>query len=94
MLSWFATFTLRLKLIGLAVGGALLTILYFYSRWKIAASAAASAAQKADALEATRELEQRIAERRLELNLRQKAVRDELSKRTTRDALEDQGWGP
>ena len=93
-MTWLVALPLRLKLWGLAVGGVLLTILYFYGRWRIAASAAASAARKADALEATRELEQRIAERRAELSVQQRTVRDELSKRTTRDAFEDQGWGP
>lgn len=94
MISWFAAIPLRLKLISIAVAGALATIGYLYLRWRIAASKAASATQRAQALEAARKAEQRIAERRAELREKQRLVREELAARQTRDAFQDQGWGP
>ena len=94
MIAWLAGFPLRLKLIGIAIAGLLASLGYFWLRWRIAASKAASATQKAEALEAARKAEQRIAERRAELRERQRLVREELAARTMRDGLDGQGWGP
>ena len=94
MASWLIGLSLRLKVALLGAAGVAAALLYLWGRWRIAAAAAVSAKAKAGALQATHDLERRIAERRLELGVAQRKVRQQLADRKARDALEDQGWGP
>jgi hypothetical protein len=94
MLAWFGTLGLRFKLWGFAAVGVLLLVGGLYTRWRIAASRAASATQKADALEAARKAEIRIAERRSELREKQRMIREQIEASKIRDGLDSQGWGP
>ena len=93
MAGWLIGLSLRFKLFAGAVFGVLLVVGYFYARWKIAASKAVSATARANALDATRELEKRIAAQRMQLSLRQRKLREELGQHTQRDYF-DGGWGP
>lgn len=88
-----AAIGLRMKLWGLIALGVLVLVGGLWARWRIAASRAASATQKAEALEAVRETEARVAKRRLELSLKQRALREEIAARKAMDFF-DQGWGP
>ncbi len=94
MIGWLTTLPLRLKLIGIAVAGALATIGYLWLRWRIAAGKAASATQKAAALEAARRAEIRIVERRAELREKHRLIREQIEASKVRDGLDGQGWGP
>ena len=85
--------TLRLKLYALVALGAISAIGYFWLRWRIAASKAASATAQAERLEATHNLERDIALRREKLAERQAKLRAEIAERDNRDFF-DGGWGP
>ena len=93
MIAWLTTLGLRAKLIGLAIGGVLLSIGYLYVRWKIAAKRATTATAKAERLEETHEAEVKIEAKRDQLAEKQRKVRAEIAKATKRDYFE-QGWGP
>ena len=94
MIAWIATLGLRIKLYALAGVAALLFVGGLYVRWKMASAKAAKQEQRADALDAARSSERRIAEKRLELGIKQRQIREELQARKERDAFSDQGWGP
>ncbi len=89
-----ATLWLRFKLWGLAIAGVLLLVGGLWVRLKFAKAKAAKASARADALDAARETERRIANKRTELTIRQSRVREELAARKIRDQLGGQGWGP
>ena len=94
MIAWIATLGLRFKLYALAAAGVLLVVGGLYVRWKLAAAKATKQEQRADALDAARSSERRIANKRLELSIKQRQIREELAARKERDAFSDQGWGP
>ena len=94
MIAWIATLGLRIKLYALAAAGVLLVVGGLYVRWRLAAAKATRQEQRADALDAARSSERRIATKRLELSIKQRQVREELAVRKERDAFSDQGWGP
>ena len=94
MIAWFATLGLRIKLYALAAAGVVLLLGGLYVRWKMASAKAAKQEQRADALDAARSSERRIAEKRLELSIKQRQIREELQARKDRDAFTGQGWGP
>ena len=94
MIAWIATLSLRLKLIGLAIGSAAIAFLVLYARFRMAKAQAASAKSQAQALEAARKTEKSIAQKRLELSIKQRQIREEIAAKTSRDHFEDQGWGP
>jgi hypothetical protein len=85
---------LRIKLYALAGVAALLFVGGLYVRWKMASAKAAKQEARADALDAARSSERRIATRRLELSIKQRQLREQLAARKERDAFQDQGWGP
>ena len=94
MIAWLATLGLRFKLYALAIAGVLLVVGGLYVRWRLAAAKATKQEQRADALDAARSSERRIATKRLELSLKQRQLREELAARKERDAFDNQGWGP
>jgi hypothetical protein len=94
MFAWFGTLALRLKLWGFAAVGVLLLVGGLYVRWKMASAKAAKEERRADALDAARSSERRIATKRLELGIKQRQIREQLAARKERDAFQDQGWGP
>jgi hypothetical protein len=94
MIAFLATLGLRVKLYGLAIAGVLLVVGGLYVRWRLAAAKAAKQERRADALDAARSSERRIATKRLELSIKQRQVREELAARKERDAFDNQGWGP
>jgi hypothetical protein len=94
MIAWIATLGLRIKLYALAGVAALLFFGGLYVRWKMASAKAAKQEARADALDAARSSERRIATRRLELSIKQRQLREQLAARKERDAFQDQGWGP
>ena len=94
MIAFFATLGLRVKLYALAAAGVLLVVGGLYVRWRLAAAKAAKESRRADALDAARSSERRIATKRLELSIKQRQVREELAARKERDAFDNQGWGP
>ena len=94
MIAWIATLSLRIKLIGLAIGSAAIAFLVLYARFRTARAQAASAKSQAQALEAARKTERGIAQKRLELSIKQRQLREEIAARTQRDGFSDQGWGP
>ena len=89
-----AAIGLRMKLWGLAALGVLLLVGGLWVRLKFAKAKAAKASARADALDAARETERRIATKRTELTIRQSQIREELAARKIRDSLDGQGWGP
>ena len=94
MIAWIATLGLRFKLYALAAAGVLLVVGGLYVRWRLAAAKAAKEGRRADALNAARSSERRIATKRLELSIKQRQLREELAARKERDAFDGQGWGP
>jgi hypothetical protein len=94
MLAWFGTLGLRLKLWGFAAAAVLLLVSGLYVRWKMASAKATKQEQRANALDAARASEKRLATKRLELSIKQRQIREELQARKERDAFSDQGWGP
>ena len=94
MIAWLATFSLRAKLIGLAVLAGLLFIGGLYARMKIASARAARFKSQAEALEATHTLQRDVAISRQQLRERQAKARAEIRARAERDHFSDQGWGP
>jgi len=92
VIGWVASliggFSLRVKLIGLGLITLLSAIGYLYLRWKISASKAATAEQKAAALQATRDLEQRIAQSRAKTRAQQEKLREQIRARKERDYFE------
>ena len=94
MIAWFATLGLRIKLYALAAAGVVLLLGGLYVRWKMASAKATKQEARADALDAARSSERRIAEKRLELGIKQRQIREELQGRKDRDAFTGQGWGP
>lgn len=92
MIGWALSFlggiSLRTKLVLLAVAGVVSTMFYLWLRWKLAAKSAKTAQDKADKLEATRALEQRIAAGQASLRARQAKVRKEIFARQDRDYFE------
>ena len=78
----------------LAAAGVLLVVGGLYVRWRLAAAKAAKEGRRADALDAARSSERRIATKRLELSIKQRQLREELAARKERDAFDGQGWGP
>ena len=93
MVTFLALIPLRFKLLAITVAGVLASLGYLWLRWRIAASRAASATQKADALEAARKAEARIADRRGELREKARLVREQIEAGKVRDYFEG-GWGP
>jgi len=93
-MSFLAGLALRFKVALLAASGVLVALFYLWGRWKIAAASATSAEGRADALQATHDLERRVSERRLELSIRQRQAREQLAAKKERDAFDSQGWGP
>ena len=87
-LSLFAGFSLRLKLGLIAIGVGFISAGFFFLRWKIAQNRATTAEQKAAALQATRDLEQRIAKSRAKTRERQDKIRTEILERKKRDYYE------
>lgn len=94
MLAFFATLSLRLKLVAIAVATTAVAIGYFFLRWKLAASKAHTEEDKRKALEAARNTEVKIAAKLSKLHAKQAKIREELATRKDRDAFQDQGWGP
>jgi type VI protein secretion system component VasK len=94
MIAWLTTLTLRVKLYALAAVAALLFIGGLYVRYKLASAKATKQEARADALDAARSSERRIATKRLELSIKQRQIREQLAAKKQRDAFEDQGWGP
>ena len=88
MIAWLAGFSLRLKLYAVAAGAVLAALGYLYLRWKIAASRLASVQSRAAALQATRDLEQRIAASRVKTRAKQDKIRTEILERKKRDYFE------
>jgi len=88
VIGWLASFSLRLKLYAVAAGAVLVALGYLYLRWKIAASRLASVQSRADALQATRDLEHRIATSRAKTRAKQDAIRTEILARAKRDYFE------
>ena len=94
MIAFLATLGLRFKLYALAAASVLLIVGGLYVRWKLAAAKATKQERRADALDAARSSERRIATKRLELSIKQRQLREELAARKERDAFDNQGWGP
>ena len=94
MIAFLATLGLRVKLYALAAAGVLLVVGGLYVRWRLAAAKAAKEGRRADALDAARSSERRIANKRLELSIKQRQIREQIAARKERDAFQDQGWGP
>jgi hypothetical protein len=94
MIAWLTTLSLRIKLYALAGVAALLFVGGLYVRWKLAAAKATKQEARADALDAARSSERRIANKRLELSIKQRQIREELAAKKDRGAFSDQGWGP
>ena len=94
MIAWIATLGLRIKLYALAGVAALLFVGGLYVRWKMAAAKATKQEARADALDAARSSERRIANKRLELSIKQRQIREQIAARKERDAFDNQGWGP
>ena len=94
MIAWIATLGLRVKLYALTGVAILLLVSGLYVRWKMASAKATKQEQRADALDAARASEKRLATKRLELSIKQRQIREELAARKERDAFSDQGWGP
>jgi hypothetical protein len=93
MVTFLTLLPLRFKLLAITVAGVLASLGYFWIRYRIAASRAASATAKADALEAARKAEVRIADRRGELREKTRLVREQIEAGKARDYFEG-GWGP
>ena len=94
MIAFFATLGLRVKLYGLAIASVLLVVGGLYVRWRLASAKATRQERRADALDAARSSERRIANKRLELSIKQRQLREELAARKERDAFDGHGWGP
>jgi uncharacterized membrane protein YciS (DUF1049 family) len=94
VIAFLATLGLRVKLYGLAIAGVLLVVGGLYVRWRLAAAKATKQERRADALDAARSSERRIAMKRLELSIKQRQLREQLAARKERDAFDNQGWGP
>ena len=94
MIAWIATLGLRVKLYALTGVAILLLVSGLYVRWKMASAKATKQEQRADALDAARASEKRLATKRLELSIKQRQIREELAARKERDAFDNQGWGP
>ena len=94
MIAWIATLGLRVKLYALTGVAILLLVSGLYVRWKMASAKATKQEQRADALDAARASEKRLATKRLELSIKQRQIREQLAARKERDAFQDQGWGP
>jgi predicted kinase len=60
----------------------------------MASAKATKQEQRADALDAARASEKRLATKRLELSIKQRQIREQIAARKERDAFQDQGWGP
>ena len=92
MIAWLFSLvgglSLRIKLYAVAAGGLALAFGYLWMRWKISASKAATAEQKAAALQANRDLEQRIAASRAKTRAKQDKIRTEILARARRDHFE------
>jgi hypothetical protein len=87
-LSLIGGLSLRTKLIVVALAGAASTMLYLYLRWKLASKRAATAEAKAEKLEQTRKLEQRIAAARAKTRERQEKLREQIRARGKNDYFE------
>ena len=94
MIAFFATLGLRVKLYALAGAALLLFVGGLYVRWKMAAAKATRQEARADALDAARSSERRIATKRLELATKQRYLREQIAARKERDGFTGQGWGP
>jgi uncharacterized ion transporter superfamily protein YfcC len=87
-LSLWTGLGLRVKLWAIAIGSVAVAFGYLYLRWKLAASRAATAEQKAEKLEQTRKLEQRIAAARAKTREQQDKLRAQIRSRKDRDYFE------
>jgi predicted kinase len=94
VIAWIATLGLRVKLYALTGVAILLLVSGLYVRWKMASAKATKQEQRADALDAARASEKRLATKRLELSIKQRQIREQIAARKERDAFQDQGWGP
>ena len=92
MIAWLGSvivgLSLRTKALALAAFGIAAAIGFLYLRLKIASTRAKTAEQKAAALQATRDLEQRIAKSRAKTRERQDKIRTEILERKKRDYFE------
>jgi type VI protein secretion system component VasK len=88
MLSLWTGLGLRVRLIAIAVTSVALALGYLWVRWKLASKRAATAEEKAQKLEQTRALEQRIAAARAKTREKQDKLRAEIRSRKDRDYFE------
>ncbi len=88
MIAWLSTFPVRLKLYALAGVTIFSALGYLWLRWKLATKRAATAEEKAQKLEQTRALEQRIAAARAKTREKQDKLRAEIRSRKDRDYFE------
>lgn len=87
-LSLISGLSLRAKLIALSALTLIGALGYLWLRWKLASRRAATAEQKADKLEQTRKLEQRIAAARAKTRAQQEKLRAEIKARGKNDYFE------
>ena len=92
MIAWLGSvvvgLSLRTKALALAAFGIAAAIGYLWLRWKLATRKATTQQERADKLEATRVLEQRIAAGQASLKARQAKVREQILSRKERDHFE------
>jgi type VI protein secretion system component VasK len=88
ILSLWTGLGLRARLAAIAVTSAVLALGYLWLRWKLASRRAATAEAKAEALEQTRALEQRIAAARAKTREKQDKLRADIRARGKNDYFE------
>jgi uncharacterized protein HemX len=81
VIAWLGTLSLRLKLYGIAIAAVLGAIGYLWLRWKLASRKATTMQERAEKLEQTRALEQRIAQSRAKTRAQQEALRSQIRER-------------
>ena len=93
-MSWLIGLSMRLKLLGLAIGAVLLAFGGLWAAWRVARADARKAEARGAALLAARRAQMSIITKTTGLKEKQRQLREQLKARTQRDAFQDQGWGP